>query len=267
MSFDLKENPADSEPIEPGTEAISGEYRVTAEPIVQARSRPAAAGLAGELPDSYRTQTLTLLPSEPRTVFAYWDIDWERAFAGEPPRDRQVHLRVRTAEGANETSIAVEPMAGYCYFHVADGDVTYVGEIGYFEPAGVWNIVASSDAVTTPSDTVTHAIPEFATIPFHVNFQRLVDHLRIAVHDEESLTALLARLQRRADSAEERAKFTADEQDIAAAVGQATGEQPHKVPGDGSVSRDLWATQMGEGIPGFSSTSPMRGFGGSSRAN
>src|SRR5207244_8773410 len=68
-----------------------------------------------ELPRVYGAPLLFAIARDPRTLFAYWNVDWSSIFENTAPVDRQVHLRVYRSDGSEETVAAVEPMVGRCY--------------------------------------------------------------------------------------------------------------------------------------------------------
>lgn len=262
MAFKL--NPESAVRLEP-------EFRVSSKPVIPdegQKTAPARAALP-ELPAFYGTQTLTLMARDPRTLFAYWDVDWQKAFAEEQPRERKVHLRVRRADGAAETTIQIEPMAGGCYVSVGDGDAAYVGEIGYFQPAGVWNLVASSEKITTPVAAAMEEESEFVTVPFHLSFQRMLDVFRASKYENESLTEMLQDLRGRATTGPTHENLTRQEAKIARAVDQAIEAQPKREPFAAKGMPDLWRKQGFLQTPRLGGSSLGAGFGGaggSSRA-
>jgi len=240
-------------------------YSISSRPVISRSGSDQGLGSANELPRSYGTQTLCLMARDPHTLFAYWDIDWARAFRDEPPTHRIVHLKVLDPDGLELTSVEVEPMAGNCYVTVPDADSAYHGEIGYFDPANAWNQLATSGVVTTPADAVAGSGEvDFATVPFHLSFQYMIDQLRISKEENESLTSMLADLRERAASSEKNAELTAGEREIARAMEEAAPTvpaQPH-VPG----ASDFWTQRRIERILGLGGSSPSGGFDGSSRA-
>ena len=68
---------------------------------------------AVQLPRFYGEPVLFAIARDPRTIFAYWSIDWASIFYTTAPVDRQVHLRVYRGDGGDEAAAAAEPMA-YC---------------------------------------------------------------------------------------------------------------------------------------------------------
>src|SRR5205085_8001252 len=100
-----------------------------------------------DLPHAFGAPLLFAIARDPRTVFVYWNIDWQSAFGGDEPQDRQVYLRVITADGKEESESAVEPLLGSYYAAVAKAGNVYRVELGYYGRAGGWRSVAISDAV------------------------------------------------------------------------------------------------------------------------
>lgn len=273
MAFQIQQSPGSEEQSqrEPGaTEApADGSFRVSTDPVVENghTEAGAAAGDTAELPASYGSQTLYLMARAPHSLFAYWDIDWSTAFGSAALRERKVHLRVTNAEGGEESALEVEPMAGSCYIDVTAADASYMADIGYYEPAQVWNSVAVSVPVTTPPDSVVeNTEADFATVPFHLSFQRIIDVLGLAKHDNESLTDMLGRIREGANSTEEAGTFTAEQQEVVRAIDEALAASPPPARRESRVA-DAGVQQhleriLGVGNPG--ATSPAGGFGGSS---
>ena len=104
------------EPTENETETSKSRtgYRISNGPIVRlARSDPKLPNdlpEVVELPRVYGVPLLFAIARDPRTLFAYWNVDWSSVFENTAPVDRQVHLRVYRSDGGEETSTAVEPM-------------------------------------------------------------------------------------------------------------------------------------------------------------
>ncbi len=60
--------------------------------------------------------------------------------------------------------------------------------------------MAISDAIATPPDDISeNASIDVATVPFHLNFQRMVDTFRASRYDGDALVEIVGRLQERAD--------------------------------------------------------------------
>src|SRR5262245_46804331 len=154
----------------------------------------------GELPRFYGLPILFGIARDPHTLFVYWEIDWKNTFGDKPPADRKVHLRVLANDGNEEARIAVEPLGGNHTIPVSRARSIYRVELGYYEPAEVWNSVAFSDAIATPPDDVSQKTEiDVATVPFHLSFQRMVDAFRGSRYDGDALIEIVSRLQKRAD--------------------------------------------------------------------
>ena len=278
MPYKLEPQPADrpTEPADGAPAPVAADpqddstFRVSAEPVVEnGGSGRAGADMSGApdagLSSSYGSQSLYLMARDPHSLFAYWDIDWAETFREQKPRDRKVHLRVSRSDGEEETALEVEPMAGSCYVDVKSGDEQYTAEIGYYEPADVWHSIALSMPVATPPDTIEQAeAPDFATVPFHLSFQRMIDLFRVSKHENASLTTMLTDLRQRAASESGSSAMTQEERAIVRAIDDAVAEAATD-PAH-TDAPDLWVQQNLEKILGFgrSGTSPTAGFGGSS---
>jgi hypothetical protein len=249
------------------TDTESMGYRISNGPVVRlARNDPKLPGDLAEvveLPRVYGAPLLFSIARDPHTVFAYWVIDWSSIFGNTAPVDRQVHLRVYRSDGSEETSEAVEPMAGNCYLTVSEPREEYRLEIGFYQPAGVWNSVTKSDPVTMPPESVAQSVDvDVATIPFHLSFQRLIDTFRGS--NGNALSEIVSRLQKRAVSDEERAMLSSEEWEILRAMDLAVDEidiarREFLKRGNGAALR-----RRAEALLGFGASSSARGFGGSS---
>lgn len=242
-------------------------YRISNGPVVRlARGDaklPSDLAEVIELPRIYGRPLLFAIARDPRTLFAYWNIDWSSIFENTAPVDRQVHLRVCRSGGGEETTTAVEPMMGNSYLTVAEPRETYRVEIGYYHPAAVWNSVATSDEVKMPPERAAEKVDvDVATIPFHLSFQRLIDLFRAS--NADALSEIVSRLQRRAVSDEDRALLTTEEWEILRAMNLSIDEigaarRKFLQRGDSAALR-----RRAEALLGFGATSPSGGFGGSS---
>ncbi len=271
MAFRIQQASEGEEQSTGRREAAGETFSVSAEPLIETGTAAAEPGVGSgpeALPASYGTQILSLMPRDPHSLFAYWDIDWNAAFADEPRRERKVYLRVTTADGVEETSLQVEPMAGSCYLEVAAGDASYTGDLGYYWPDGAWSSVAVSAPVTTPPDSLAEgAEVDFATVPFHLSFQRVIDLFGVAKHDHESLTQMLNRVRDSVVAPARSSEFTFEQQEVVRALDQALATSPPPSAAPAGIN-DKHAQQHLESILGIGNpgTSPARPFGGSSSA-
>jgi hypothetical protein len=206
---------------------------------------------------------LFAIARDSRTIFTYWSVDWPAVFAKTVPVDRQAHLRVYRADGVEEESVAVEPMSGNCSIAVSRPGGSYHVEIGYYQPADVWNSIATSDEVTVPRDSFADdGEVGSATIPFHLSFQRLLD--LFGASKSNALAETISQFQKRALSNEESKQLSAEEREILRAMGLSLSEiaAARRAFIDHADTETL--RKRAEAILGFASTSPARGFGESS---
>lgn len=212
----------------------------------------------GELPRSYGWPVLFGIARDPHTLFAYWEIDWPRIFGNKPPADRKVYLRVISEDGSEETKVTVEPFAGNQSVAVSRARGTYRIELGYHEPAAVWNSVAISDAIATPPDDVSEkASIDVATVPFHLSFQRMVDAFRASKYDGEALVEVIGRLQERADDLADSA-LTETDRELLRAIDWSLAEIETVEREQLRKSEDPFATRRRiESILGFGASSRM----------
>jgi phage protein D len=205
-----------------------------------------------------------LMPRDPHSLFAYWDIDWREVFPEERPQERKVRLRVLDEAGAEVRVLEIEAMAGTCYVEVPEGGASYSGEIGYVGAEGEWVPVAEAEPVITPPDELTDGdATDFATVPFHLSFQRMIDLLRVTKHEHGSLTELLGTLREQAAAPQENSVLTPEQREFARVLEQASVSTA--IAAEEASRPDLWVQQKLQRVLGFGATSPAEGFGGSSR--
>ncbi len=240
------------------SKSMTDGFRISNGPVIRptkvAKREDDDLGDMVELPRAFGAPILFAIARDPQTIFTYWSIDWSTIFAQAMPVDRQVHLRVYTVDGAQETSAAVEPMAGNSYLPVSQPRGVYRVEIGYYQPEDVWNSVAVSDEVVMPPDNVATGIDiDVATIPLHLSFQ--------------ALTEIISQFQKRALNEEERELLSAEERKILRAMdlsslNTAVAWQAFLNQADYEMLR-----KRAESILSAGSASPRGGFGESSWAS
>ena len=212
----------------------------------------------GELPRSYGRPVLFGIARDPHTLFAYWEIDWPAAFGDRPPADRKVHLRVVSNDGREETTVTVEPFAGNHCVAVSQARSIYRIELGYHEPADVWNSVATSAAIATPPEDVSKDDSiDVATVPFHLSFQRMVDAFRASRYDGDALVEIVSRLQEQADERGREALAESD-RELLRAVDLSLSETDRLQRSRLRKSKDHFAARERiESILGFGASSRM----------
>lgn len=237
------------------------EFVLSSRPVVPEERAPEPDALRdynnlGELPRSYGGAFLFAIARDPHTLFVSWDIAWAEVFRETPPVDRKAHLRVLWHEGIEESTAAVEPMAGSHLLSVIHARSSYRIEIGYYAPENVWNSVAISTAVITPPDDVAEEGPvDVATIPFHLSFQRIVDTFRGSKFDGDALAEIVGRLQHHADTSD--ATLPESERALLRALEAGLGEPQAAQRARLRNAPDPFASRERlESILGFGATSP-----------
>ena len=143
----------------------------------------------GSLPRSYGEELIFLVAQDPNWLFTYWDIDISRHPGG------PCFLRVEEASGVLEKEIEVSFETRNWYIPVAKAGGSYSVEIG-FQRQGKWNALARSPIITTPRDRFSESTAfDFATIPIHLSFQRLVESVSHSFASSEELLPALIKLQ------------------------------------------------------------------------
>ena len=231
------------------------------EPRVDTVPAPAYEHL-GELPATYGTQSVYLVAYDPRQLFAYWDVDWNSA------PDARYRLHVCRPDGEIEDQVEITAADAGRYLPIRIPGGTYYVELGTQGRDGAWQPTAFSARVTMPPEGLSgEAEPKFATLPFHLSFQRLLELIQNAMGTEEDLTDAMARLQR------------VDQPQVAALLGQLghlSGDQLHTLetllgkhlqveggasPGGGSESnprRDRQEAGLAAGAAGSENLSSAR---------
>jgi len=185
-AFSLSKEPLGDQPLpDPATH----KYETARGHIPGAPKAPAYENL-GELPQSYGDNTLFLIARDPHWLFAYWDVNWTAYPAV------TFYLKLYRAGGAEEFTTEIHPEARNWYIPVKDAGVSYYVELGYYGADGEWTSILKSGPAEAPQNKFSEsAEAEFATVPIHLTFQRLVDMVRGRMHEGESLITALSRLQ------------------------------------------------------------------------
>ncbi len=144
----------------------------------------------GELPKSYGSDTIFLIAQEPHWLFTYWDIDISRHPGG------KTFLRVYEGEKTVEAEIEVPFETRNWYIPVKRAGAKYTVEIGY-NRGSVWKVIARSHTIETPPDHLSDSDQfDYATIPLHLSFQKLVESIQQGIQTGETLITALSRLQK-----------------------------------------------------------------------
>lgn len=237
-------------------------FRISGGPVIRGRTPASAPADYGQLPGSYGMPILFAIPRDPQTIFTYWNIDWSNAFSRNSPVDRQVYLRLKRQNGTDEIEEPIEPMLGTHFLLVSQPKGTYQVELGFYDPADVWNSVATSDSVTMPADSSSeNSEIDLATVPVHLSFQRMIDLFR--AENGDAITSLLSRLQDRAGNPDEAGGLTDKEHEILRAMDLSLSDLEKARRGFGGRSVDDVLRKRAEAVLGFGGgTSPAGGPGG-----
>jgi len=244
------------------TSNARGSFHISRKPVVGliAVDRPPDVGDSVDFTREHGARILFAIARDPRTIFASWNIDWSSLFERVVPVDRQVHLRLYGADGLEEKTVAVEPMAAMHYVTTSGSHASYRVEIGYYQPADVWHSVAISDEIAMPPTGVAEtADVDLATIPFHVAFQQLLNLFGPAT--ETRLATALSRLQKRALSSEQPKALSGDEKKILRTLQVSVSEIAAAWRAFNEVDTKK-LTRRTAALLEFGSTSPARGFEG-----
>ena len=200
---------------------------------------------------------LLAIARDPWTIFAYWNIDWPAIFKNAAPVDRQAHLRVLSADGLEEKEAAVEPMSGMHYVKMSQRHRACRIEIGYYQPADIWNSVATSNEIMMSSAEISeNEQVDLATIPFHLRFQQLVD---LFGANDDPLATVISRSQTRAARSGSQDKLSPEERKILQRTGVALSELANAQRVFNQIDSEKLKRDA-EALVGLDATSPSRGF-------
>jgi hypothetical protein len=210
----------------------------------------------------YGQPFLFAIARDPQTIFASWNIDWPSLFEKVLPVDRQVHLRLYGADGLQEKSVAVEPMAMMHYLTTSGLHTSCRVEIGYYQPADTWHSAATSQEIVMPPSAIGKtADVDLATIPFHVGFQQLLN--LFGSDSKTPLAVAISRFEKHVLSSEQSNRLTAADKEVlrelAISLPQIAAAWRRF---DETVAEKL--VKLAGGQPALGATSPSREFGESS---
>jgi hypothetical protein len=150
----------------------------------------------GALPNSYQEDVLFLVARDPRWLFAYWDFDTSR-YPGSAMRYGYPQFFLRILRGTEvEGTVEINADARNWYVPVHSPDTDYLAEIGYFDQDGEWDTIVASGPTHTPPDALApgDAPVDFATVPAHLTFERLLSLVQERMAEGETLMSALARV-------------------------------------------------------------------------
>ena len=245
---------------------LLGRFKVCREPIV-------GFGPAIQLPDAADNMSPLQVREEPmvfaiardeHTIFVSWDVDWRAVFDNAMPVDRQVHVRLIAGDGSEQRTVAVEPMLGSAYVPVSKPRAMYRVELGYYSQGRGWKSVALSEPVAMPAGAPSESTQvDVATVPFHINFQKLVDLLSLT-NGDPLITALSHLEDRIVAFAERDVDLAPADRGILRALDISIEDLRSGRISFTKRPNELRLGKHAEAILDFGGTSPTSGFGGSS---
>ncbi len=160
-------------------------------PVSRTTKNISADAKPTKLPEAYGTGRLFLVARDPRWLYAHWDFsrDEQRAFNG-----GNLILRVHrdSTSGALVSEVKLPADARHWFLPVARGETRYIAELGYNHPRGGWVVVATSDVVVTPSESIAPEMTAlFATIPSGVPFKKVLKSINASVADNLPLIEII----------------------------------------------------------------------------
>ncbi len=178
-------------------EVDAHKYDIASEPRANPPANAPDFEDLGALPASYEVDTLFLIARDPRWLFSYWDFDWAKYPAASMRYGyAQFFLKISRETGQQETMVEINPEARNWYVPVNHPNTSYIAEIGYFDQEGAWRAVVKSAPAHTPADGLapeSQAV-DFATVPAHLSFERLLGLVQEHMSEGETLIAALARV-------------------------------------------------------------------------
>jgi hypothetical protein len=200
---------------------------------------------------------LLAIARDPWTIFACWNVDWPSTFKNAAPIDRQVHLRIHGGEGLQEKEVTVEPMAGMHHVTMSQRHLSCRIEIGYYQPADVWNSVVMSNEVMMPPRQISESEDvDIATIPFHLSFQQLVE---LYGANDDALATVISRFQMRAVSSGRYETLSSQQRRILQRTDVTLSEITHSRRSFNQIDNDR-LKKRAKALLGSGATSLSRGF-------
>jgi hypothetical protein len=178
-------------------------FRVGAEPTSKSGTHSPGRGTSATTEDQEQLDQLRELPSgygqmfviarDPHWLFTYWDFDYATF-----PQKRQLLLQVFHGEEL-EAIIEINEIARNWYMPVQHADADYRVEFAWRAEDGSIHVVGGAGPTHTPPEAISSQWDsQFATVPFHLGFNFLLEVIETAKATGEPLTQALARLQQSA---------------------------------------------------------------------
>jgi len=145
----------------------------------------------GPLPTGYGE--MFLIARDPHWLFTYWDFDYAKFAA-----TRKLFIEVYR-NGELESTVEINEIARNWYIPVQAAGSEYKVVFGYRDANDGWTAVGQAGPTQTPPESISpNWDTQFATVPFHLSFNFLLDVVSAARSEGQPLTETLARLQQAA---------------------------------------------------------------------
>ena len=175
---------------------VAEPIRVPSDSTPTVASGPSTYDQLGELPTTYQTGQIYLAARDPHWLFVYWDLDLESFDRKLMMEDEATfYLKVYQENGELVDQIRVNNQAKNWYFPINDAGVSYYVELGFNNHQYKWAVVGRSNEAFAPSDAFSEGPVEFASVPFHLSFNRMLEMAQGEMQSGKSLVSSLASLQ------------------------------------------------------------------------
>jgi hypothetical protein len=145
----------------------------------------------GPLPTGYGE--MFLIARDPHWLFTYWDFDYAKFST-----TRKLFIEV-FRDSELESVVEINEIARNWYIPVQSAGSQYSAVFGYRDAKDVWTTVGKAGPTQTPPESISpNWDTQFATVPFHLSFNFLLDVVSSARSEGQPLTETLARLQQAA---------------------------------------------------------------------
>ncbi len=143
-------------------------------------------------------ESLFILARDPRSLFVYRGLDWNKHFSVAEADAMKLHLRVLRDDGSEETTTSFDPSVSFAFVDVTSPGTRYYCELGIYE-GNEWKRVGRSNSAETPAAAISDDFSaDFATLPLHLSFQRLLDIFRTSPARSETLVEAVSKMQTKA---------------------------------------------------------------------
>jgi hypothetical protein len=145
----------------------------------------------GPMPSGYGE--MFLIARDPHWLFTYWDFDYAKF-----PLPRKLFIEVYR-NNELESTIEINDVARNWYIPVQSASSEYNVVFGYRGTEDRWTVVGKAGPTQTPPESISpNWDTQFATVPFHLSFNFLLDVVKASRSEGQPLTDTLARLQQAA---------------------------------------------------------------------